>query len=459
MHASNKGTWAVAVTVRAPRHQVDHFLAHYIGLGAEVIYVFFDDPEFADFDRERFSGKVIDFICSEQYWANAPKIVPLNGKIGRPDAVEIRQGLNALYAREITTASWLLHVDIDEFVYAKSDVKHSLSQHPDHIFSVLMRTFEAVYDTVKPEGAETDTTFFKKSIDDRVLLQQFYSPDMLKCATNGFWGTVTGKSFIRKGPRIKSMSVHWPTPEDTSLVINVPSYDMDLLHFEGQTLQLYKEKFRIRAFNNVAKHMPQTYKNRIEMIKLEYLKYGDAGLENTYKSFYVMNPETLSKAIELGVVVRIEWAHGKVSNTKRYVNNPIYDLGFRLSNWSGDIIRTHHNTYLGYDSHAASLKAYSALELLSNKKVSPVEIARSGDTAQLFVRINESILYLRYENESLALSPTQEFDFYVAEHSDYINISNAGKFLSASPDRSLSIDKIKSSWWERFSIRRIHPQI
>lgn len=457
----SSGTWSVAVTVRAPEYQVNQFLEHYVGLGADKIYLFFDDAEFASYDRVKYSGKVVAQVCDNLYWDTVRKIAPLHSKVGRPEAVETRQGSNALVARDMMTSAWLLHVDIDEFIYVKKDVKEVLSEFPCNVFSVLLRSLEAVYDRVNPEGCETDTVYFKKSVQQKDLLRQLYSEEMLKCAINGFWGTPIGKSFVRKEPAIRTMSVHWPTPVDVSLLTNVPTYFIDLLHFEGQTYELFKEKFKIRVFKNVAKHMPATYHVRLDITKKAYEAYGDEGLLRVYKDFYVMDPEKLQLAMTLGVVVKVDWVLGGVSKKSRLINNPIFDLGARPSNWGGTVLKTYHNTYVAYDTLDSKVKAFTAAELVNRKTAHPVEVEIIDGLARLFVRLGHEILGLKVDGENLIAAAEMSFctSFKVSQRNTSTVLSYSDNYLSARASREMLVNREVASHWEFFSLKTIYPQL
>lgn len=454
------GSWSVVSTIRAPEYQVNEFLEHYVGLGADRVYVFFDDPEFAAYDVKRFAGKVIAFVCDDSYWETVYKAPPMSHRVGRPDAVEIRQGVNALFAREIMHSEWILHVDVDEFIYAKKNVREVLSVYPDVVFSVLLRTLEAVYEDVRSPGEETKTIYFKKSVKQKELLKELYSDELLKCATNGLWGTIIGKSFIRKHPEVKFMSVHWPMPVDSSLISNVPTYYIDLLHFEGQSYDLFKEKFKLRVFKNVAKHMPNTYKVRLDIIKREYESKGEAGMLEVYKDFYVMAPDKLRKAMDLGVVVRLNWRLGAVTEEKLLLNNPIYDSGARISNWGGTIIGSAHRSYLVYDSSENVIKAATAVNLLAKRNLLPVEIDQYGSTARLFIKSEHQLMNVGVVGSRLkVVEGMPHFYFDIEPQGDYSFISSSGKYISITPGLDVSVEKEKASSWERMYIHEIYPQL
>lgn len=461
MSVQGKGSWSVAVTARAPAYQVNEFLEHYVGLGADRVFLFFDDENYVDFDRDKFSGVVIPFVCTQEYWNTVYKAPPMSDRVGRPDAVEIRQGVNALFAREIMHSDWLLHVDIDEFIYVKKDVSEVLSSYPDSVFSVLLRTLEAVYPDVRSPGAETDTVYFKKSVAQKDLLRQIYSEEILQCATNGLWGTIIGKSFIRKHPEVKSMSVHWPTPVDSSLSVNVPTYYIDLLHFEGQSFDLFKEKCLLRIFKNVAKHMPGTYKVRLGICKREYEKNGDSGLLDVYKQFYVMDEETLEKAMGLGIVVKLNWSLGKVSPEKLLINNPIFDLGARISNWSGSILRTTHNTYLAVDIPSKNVVAATAVDILTKRTLSPLEVETYENSARLFCKIEEKIIGFEVIDGKLkaCANPIEACLFGMHRQGAKIFLKHDSDYVSVSPAREVTVNKGKASTWEGLTVKNICPQL
>ena len=132
--------WAVAATVRAPEAHVNLFLSHYLSLGAERIFIYFDDPLEQGFDHALGVGRVAPCTCDSQYWRER--------RIARPDHLNGRQAINVAHAARLNTSEWLLHIDCDELVVSTRSIDEILAKHhDDRIFSLRLEPLEAVYTT------------------------------------------------------------------------------------------------------------------------------------------------------------------------------------------------------------------------------------------------------------------------------------------------------------------------
>ena len=462
-------TWSVACTVRAPAHITNAFLKHYASLNPEKIYLFFDDPEFIDFDPTIAPGIVISFVCNSSYWHNVPKISPTKNPGVRPKGIEIRQHTNMLYAREIMASDWLLHVDSDELLYAKKEVCAVLSSYPEHVFSICLKNYEAVYTSDVKEGEEFSSNYFKRYFPEKKILAKYYTEELIKLSRGGFWGVETGKSFVRKSPVIFKMSVHRPVPYNPNLVANVKTNDLELLHFEGQSFELFKVKHYLRSKKKVATLMPDRFSKRIEKIDEVIHAGGEEGLKSLYNQFYVMNGEKLLNAIADGFIEEKNWststpsAHDLITN-----NNPLEEeRGQSLSLWQGVLVRTFHNSYLAYDVDARTIISATAYQLSHNKNIYPLEVQTiQGNKSVLFYKTFIEIFYL---NDIGALTEKHFtflkqdaclFEIVNHQDSDYaISLRTNSGFIRVSPNGDVTFDSTDALDWEKLYLKTVLPQL
>jgi hypothetical protein len=467
---SRNNTWSVACTIRAPQHITDAFLRHYASLNPSKIYLFFDDAAMADYDQSIAPGRVISFICDDHYWRNVPKISPTKQPGVRPSGVEIRQHTNMLYAREIMATDWLLHVDSDEMLFAKKDVKSVLSEFPQHVFSICLKNYEAVYPKVIDVGEEFSTHYFKRYFPEKSILSKYYAEDLVSFSRGGFWGVETGKSFVRKHPEIFKMSVHRPIPLDPNLIANAKTNDLELLHFEGQSYELFKEKCLRRSRKKVATLMPDRFTKRLEKIESVIASNGEHGLKELYKSFYVMDSKTLSEAIADGFVEKKVWNQSQSTTSDLITgNNPLEEeRSQRVSLWHGTVIRTFHNNYISYDNEENSISVANAYQLSRPGKFSPLEIQFLQDeTAVLFYRTFLEIFYIAQpsiDNSNVTVTPRKEdaLIFKVTRNpydvSPFFLRAEKG-FLRVSPQGHVTFDSPDPLEWESLYIKVVYPQL
>ncbi|MBH3363692.1 MULTISPECIES: glycosyltransferase family 2 protein [Pseudomonas] len=465
---NRNNTWSVACTIRAPQHITDAFLRHYASLNPEKIYLFFDDASMSDYDSSIAPGRVITFICDDHYWKNVPKIAPTKQPGVRPTGVEIRQHTNMLYAREIMSTDWLLHVDSDEILYAKKDVRSVLSKFPENVFSVCLKNYEAVYPRVIGVGEEFHTQYFKRYFPEKGILSKYYDEELISFSRGGFWGVETGKSFVRKGPEIFKMSVHRPIPLNPNLIANAKTNDLELLHFEGQSYELFKEKCLRRSRKKVATLMPDRFTKRLEKIESIISTDGERGLKELYKSFYVMDEDTLSSAISDGFVEEKPWRN-KESTVIDYItgNNPLEEeRSQRVSLWHGTVVRTFHNNYLAYDADELGITVANGYQLSRQGKFTPLEIQFIGeDKAVLFYKTFLNIYYVARSDTGVEhLSEHKQsatiFDvIYCSDTASAFFLKGVNGYLRVSPQGNVTFDSPEPLDWESLYAKVVHPQL
>lgn len=460
----SKGSWSVVSTIRAPRHQVDTFIKHYLNLGADKIYIFFDDVSFSDYDRALFGSRVEATICDEPYWATMPSLPPLPKIDFRPDTVEIRQHANMLKARQQMSSEWLLHVDVDELVYARKEVATVLSEFPGNVFSVVLRTLEAVYDRVPQVDEDFKTYYFRQFTRNDSILSRFFDDEIKSVSWGGYWGVTIGKTFVRKKPTIKRMSVHRPVPLDANLYENIDTDSLDMLHFEGQSYPSFKEKSLLRIQKDVAKLMNARFKKRLAIIKKYFDEKGDDGLLEVYKKFYVVTGEKLNEALSLGFVTRIAWDNYKPSlEGLDILSNPVHHRNQKISSWQGKILKTAHSRYLSSDDSSVVAASDPAQLTKHESSIIPVEIFHVNGIARLFCRHGNGNVYATVmPDKSITMQPdiANASRFEVIEGSDNgISLRLEGKYVCATKDGKVIVNRDSISAWETFRIRDVYPQV
>lgn len=459
-----KGSWSVASTIRAPRHQVDKFISHYIKLGADKVYVFFDDANFSDYNKSLFGSRVETTICDEKYWASIPNLPPVPKIKGRPDTVEIRQHINMLTARKQMDSEWLLHVDVDELVYARKKVSSVLSDFSENVFSVVLRTLEAVYDTVAGPEEDFKTYYFRRFSRNDSILSNFFDTEIKSVSWGGYWGVTTGKTFVRKDPEIKRMSVHRPVPLAANLFENVETDFLDMLHFEGQSYPSFKEKSLLRIQKDVAKLMNARFKKRLAIIKKYFDEKGEDGLLEVYKKFYVISGERLKEAISLGFVSRIVWDnYNPSSEALDLVSNPVHQREQKISSWQGKILKTAHSRYLSCDESLTVTASDPAQLTKPGSDIMPIEFFEVDGMARLLCRNASGNLYATVQSDkSITLQPDigKSSKFEVITSTDGgIHIRYDGKYVCAARDGVVIANRDSASDWETFRIREVYPQV
>ena len=216
--------WGICTTIKAPLAEVEAFVAYHLSIGVAHIWLHFDDP--ADPAAAAFEGhpQLTIIRCDEAYWIN------LLGS--RPDAHQPRQAANMKRVYDAAPLEWLVHIDVDEFIYTDESIGSVLDTASDCM--VRMRPWEAVH---SPKGLPVfDANLFRAPLKGKDLRQRWrqscrqFAPALRK----GALSHVAGKSFFRTGrddlePRIHGAWV------DGQQLRGIPFHDgIKLLHFHAQ---------------------------------------------------------------------------------------------------------------------------------------------------------------------------------------------------------------------------------
>lgn len=145
-------SWSLVSTIKAPEEKVLAFAAHHLSLGAEHLWLFFDDPAQPIPTALANHPRVTVTSCDDAHWARAWK--------KRPPQHQNRQTQNArLTYRELVTSDWIVHIDVDEFLLPARPVGDILKDVPGDTIAMRIEPFEAMHDPLLPDDIYTAREF------------------------------------------------------------------------------------------------------------------------------------------------------------------------------------------------------------------------------------------------------------------------------------------------------------
>lgn len=145
-------SWAVVSTMKAPEEKVLAFVAHHLSLGADHLWLFFDDPTQPIPALLAQHPRVTVTLCDEDHWSHAWK--------KRPPQHQNRQTHNArLTYRELVTSDWIVHIDVDEFLLPLRPIATILDNAPAETIAMRIEPFEAMHDPLLPDDIYTAREF------------------------------------------------------------------------------------------------------------------------------------------------------------------------------------------------------------------------------------------------------------------------------------------------------------
>lgn len=222
--------WGVVLTANEPLALVETNVRWHLATGAEVIFVFLDDPNDPSQNALRAIPNCSVHLCDGSYWSEAKP------KNGRPPSQMRRQTINANWAQSHCDLDWLFHIDADEFIWQSGDLRAELSDHDDPSTELNLPVFERIF----PIGQQ------QSLFDGAFRVSSDLTPDQATTAFGSFASLMkrgqyshgAGKSGVRVGAGLR-LGVHnatriGPGGRQKRAAKRV-SKTAHLLHFDGVT--------------------------------------------------------------------------------------------------------------------------------------------------------------------------------------------------------------------------------
>lgn len=210
--------WGIAATIKAPTEEILRFCAHHLDLGAARLLLYLDDAR-ADQASILAAHPAIDVAsCDAAYWEKRGR---------RPEKHQVRQTRNATHAyrRKARDLDWLIHMDVDEFLWPEADVNGHLDALQANAVCARVRPAEAL--------ADGDGTAYKAFVppgpDRHAIVARLYG-DYGAHVKGGFLSHVAGKLFVRTGIADLSVRIHNVFLPDNSKPQETDLMDVTLLH-------------------------------------------------------------------------------------------------------------------------------------------------------------------------------------------------------------------------------------
>lgn len=307
MRAPSELTWGVVATIRATPEKILNFAAYYLDLGADHLYLFLDEdcPEARELLEKNQSITVT--LTDDTYWQNAGR---------RPEKHQVRQTRNATKAyRRMAQVDWLLHCDVDEFLWADTDIRAQLAALPASVNSARIRPVEAL--APHPENpAPGGGIWFKGCADNRhVRLPETRAiyPTFGLHLRGGFLSHVEGKNFARVGLEKAQFRIHNLVINGVEDPSNITLTGAKLCHFHAPTLETWLDhlwyRFEKGAYSADRKANPRTQGLALsihELLQSIYDQDGDAGLAAFYNDVNRAAPDLCARLEKAGYLYNMD---------------------------------------------------------------------------------------------------------------------------------------------------------
>lgn len=173
-----------------------NFAAYHLERGAHRLFIYLDAPNPEAQAALKAHPKVRVFTCDKAHWRKRGG--------NRPAKHQVRQAVNATdaYRRKGGEVDWLIHMDVDEFLWPDMPLGEVLAALPENALCARIRPAEAL---------AGDGTFFKGFIPAgparEALVTRLY-PRFGPHVRGGFLSHVAGKLFVRTGLAPLEIRIH-----------------------------------------------------------------------------------------------------------------------------------------------------------------------------------------------------------------------------------------------------------
>jgi hypothetical protein len=267
--------WGLVATVKAPEDQVLAFVAHHLALGAERLWIYFDDPADPAYARVARLPRVTATRCTDWYWLKQG---------GRPSRHPVRQIRNAGKALRGCRLEWLGHIDVDEFLHAPRPVADLLAEVPPDVPSLLLEPFEALHDPGLADDIFTARDFRGPLGEGFRHLQAAIFGPAAPMLQKGALGHVLGKGFCR--PKLRGIRLTLHGVQLNGATLAVPFHpDLRVLHFHAQDPAAWREALPYRLAHG-AYHYPEE-----APLKAGLLGADDGAIAAFYRAAMTLTPE------------------------------------------------------------------------------------------------------------------------------------------------------------------------
>lgn len=289
--------WGLVATIKAEAADILNFAAYHIEVGAHRLLIYLDAPCPEAMPYLQAHPKIRVILCDEAYWLKRRK--------ARPDKHQVRQTLNATraYRRQANDLDWLIHIDVDEFLWSKDSLHDILGALPQDVFCARSRPIESL-------GG--DGTSFKayipKTLDRNAIIQRLYPRfgDYLK---GGFLSHEQGKIFARTGTEDVKIRIHSIFVKDASNPNQIELPQVDLCHLHGKSWHDWFSRYRYRLEKGSYRAEMKPNRSRDkggvtlhELMRTIESEEGETGLQAFYDEICADTPDLRSRLQDEGLL-------------------------------------------------------------------------------------------------------------------------------------------------------------
>ena len=232
--------FAICTIARCNEFELKVFLEHYLKLGPEKIYLFWDCR------HEKLPEFVKDII------SNIVVLNKIDNEVLETHGLDFSDVQRFAYASgfKLNQSPWLFFCDIDEFLYCDIGINTFLNKSPIEEKIIRILNVEAIwtrkqspFDAYSQQLARLSTKYFPNTRNAQI--QEFSEYELL--LTTGLMGYHQGKHFLRREADVSVIGAHRSivnnSNEEPKMFFS-SSPRLFLVHYDAISFDQFKEKCR-----------------------------------------------------------------------------------------------------------------------------------------------------------------------------------------------------------------------
>ena len=283
--------WALTATVKAAPEKLAAFVAYHLDLGAEEIWLYFDDPEDPCFPLYQGHPRIRAQICTDAYWEKMG---------GRPETHQQRQVRNARRSYRRSQCKWLAHIDVDEFIYPLRPLDPLLEDLSREQIMVRMRPYEAMHDPALPDDIYSARLFRAAFSAQERDLAQVVMGKSAAVLPSGMLSHSAGKAFFRTGIKDLAPRIHGAFRHGERLEGPEFQADLALLHFHAQDPEAWQRALPFRLEKGAYQFNPR--------LQAYLKKASPQEIERFYRATQMLTPAAIERLSASGHLISADLA-------------------------------------------------------------------------------------------------------------------------------------------------------
>lgn len=231
--AEQDAKWGIVSTIKADAAAILDFAAFHLEAGAHRLFLYLDAPCPDAYPLLKAHPKIRVTECDEAYWRRRGR---------RPEKHQLRQTANATraYRRQARDVDWLMHCDVDEFLWAQPDAAKQLAALPRTVSCVRVRPIESL--------SGGDGCAFKRPLSklDKDIKPEHVYPEFGGHLDGGFLSHLHGKVFVRTGMEDIELRIHNAFQRKRKNPDLAEAAGMDLCHLHARNWDSWLSHYRYR---------------------------------------------------------------------------------------------------------------------------------------------------------------------------------------------------------------------